>query len=328
MPLLPLLLTLTGAVELPASAVSALDRGEFRATPAGFRVIALSHLADGCAAQVADDPAGARSCVERAYARALETRPKGARLDDGKHGLWLTHLALILGDSDATGPCLDEDAHHQVAKGLAQASLADPTAHAPSYPGRRERWPADQAATLAAIARFEAAHGGRLLQEPLARYSTTLARTSSVDDGLPMSEVHGYGTGKLPRGCALSYSVRYFAEIDPAIARDWWERYRERYLVDRALLIGFREWPPGVERKADADSGPIIGGVGAAATAFGIAAARAMGDTVLAARLEATADLVALASSADRATARAATSTLAEAIRFQAAHQAAFRPAR
>ncbi|MBI1947322.1 MAG: hypothetical protein HYS27_16630 [Deltaproteobacteria bacterium] len=322
--LLPLLVSLTGVVELPPSAISALDQGEFRATPAGFRIIALSHLADGCTAQFADDSAGARSCVERAYARALTTRPKDARLDDGQHGLWLTHLALILGDGDRTGPCLDERVHRQVANGLARASLADPMAHAPSYPGRKERWPADQAATLAALARFGTAHGGRLLSEPLSHYLSTVVRTSAVDDNLPRSEIHGYGTGKLPRGCALSYSLRYLAEIDPMIPRTWWEQYQERYLVDRGLLVGFREWPPGVDRKADVDSGPIVAGVGAAATAFGIATARAMGDRVLAARLEATADLVAVAASADAATARAAGSTLAEAIRFQAAHQPSY----
>lgn len=328
MHVLPLLVSLVGAVELPASATAALDAGEFRATPAGFRIIALSHLADGCAGQRADDAAGARDCVERAYGRALKTRPKGARFDDGRHGLWLTHLALILGDGDLTGPCLDEELHHQVAQGLARASLADPMAHAPSYPDRKERWPADQAATLAAIARFGTAHGGRLLQEPLSHYLSTVVRTSAVDQMLPRSEIHGYGTGKLPRGCALSYSLRYLAEIDPGIARGWWKTYGDRFLVDRGLLVGFREWPPGVERRADADSGPIVFGVGAAATAFGIAAARAMGDGVLAARLEATADVVGLAATADAATARAARSTLADAVRFQAAHQATYQAAR
>ncbi|HEV8320263.1 MAG TPA: hypothetical protein VG389_01520 [Myxococcota bacterium] len=50
---------------------------------------------------------------------------------------------------------------------------------------------------------------------------------------------------------------------------------------------------------ADADSGPIVDGVGAAATAFAIAAARAVGDGFLAARLAATGSLVGAVASAD-----------------------------
>jgi hypothetical protein len=128
------------------------------------------------------------------------------------------------------------------------------------------------------------------------------------------------GTGKLPRGCALTFSVRYLAEVDRALATTWWTALLDHYLVDYALLVGFREWPPGVDRPADADSGPIVRGVGAAATAFGIAAARAMDDDALATRLEATATLVGgAAKRMGPGTARAAGSTLAEAIRFQGA---------
>jgi hypothetical protein len=52
-------------------------------------------------------------------------------------------------------------------------------------------------------------------------------------------------------------------------------------------MVGFREWPPGVERKGDADSGPIIMGIGTAASAFALAGARSQGDVLLAAQLEA-----------------------------------------
>ena len=51
-------------------------------------------------------------------------------------------------------------------------------------------------------------------------------------------------------------------------------------------LVGFREWPRGVERPADMDSGPIVFGIGTAASALAIGAARAQGDEVLATRLE------------------------------------------
>ncbi len=56
--------------------------------------------------------------------------------------------------------------------------------------------------------------------------------------------------------------------------------------------VGFREWPVGRERAADDDSGPIVEGVGAAATGLSIGAARAMGDEALALRVEATAAII------------------------------------
>jgi hypothetical protein len=86
--------------------------------------------------------------------------------------------------------------------------------------------------------------------------------------------------------------------------------------VDRVVIVGFREWPPGVARRADSDSGPIVNGVGAAATALAIPAARAMGDDVLAQRLEATAGAVGLAARADPKLREAARTILAEAIRY------------
>ena len=77
-----------------------------------------------------------------------------------------------------------------------------------------------------------------------------------------------------------------------SLARQWWVKYRHRFLVERAGLAGFREWAPGRDRGMDADSGPIVYGVGAAATGLGIAAARAMGENELAEAIERTAAVV------------------------------------
>ena len=90
------------------------------------------------------------------------------------------------------------------------------------------------------------------------------------------------------------------------------------------LVTGFREWPKGVERAEDADSGPVVSGIGAAASAFGISAARAMGDERLAQRLESVADRVTwLGGKVSTSIERAAASTLAAAIRASARQQRA-----
>ena len=40
--------------------------------------------------------------------------------------------------------------------------------------------------------------------------------------------------------------------------RALWQRYVAGFLVDGVLVTGFREWPVGVERAEDADSGPRV----------------------------------------------------------------------
>lgn len=303
-------------VDLPPVLASFMKKGKWDATPRAFRVIALSHLADGCAQEGVAEPLkreSARQCVARALTLARATLPAPvASLQDG---LWLTHLDLILGAADRVGPCADAALHEALSRRLAAMSLKDAFAHVPSYAALPLRWPADQAATLAALGRFDAAHGTHLVDAPLEAWRGVLAEKGmSPEWKLPVSEVTGRGPGaEYPRGCAQSYISRYLAEVDPALSAEWWVAYREGFLTRVAGVPGFREWPRGVEGASDADSGPILFGVGAAASAFGIAAARAQGDGALAVQLEGAADLV-LSTGAGGA---AAKTVLAEAIRYQ-----------
>jgi hypothetical protein len=307
-------------VDLPPVLASFLKKGKWDATPRAFRVIALSHLADGCAQEGVAEPLkreSAQKCVARALTLARATLPGPvASLQDG---LWLTHLDLVLGASDRVGPCADAALHESLSRRLAAMSLKDAHAHVASYATTPLRWPADQAATLAALGRFDAAHGTHLVAAPLEAWRRVLVEKGMNSEWkLPVSEVTGRGPGaQHPRGCAQSYISRYLAEVDPALSAEWWLAYREGFLTRVAGVPGFREWPPGVEGVADADSGPILLGIGAAASAFGIAAARAQGDAALAVQLESAADLV-LSTGAGGG---AAKTVLAEAIRYQARTQ-------
>lgn len=277
----------------------------------------LSHLADGCAGQGRAHPArrdAAVACVDRALARARGLR-KGplAQVPDA---LYLEHLNLIYGARDALGGCADAAAHRALTRQLVAMSLGDPTGLAPSYGHLPDRWPADQSVLLAGVARYDAGHGAALLQRPLDAFRATLSRTGMQPGGLPRSEVTGVRrSSRYPRGCAQSFISRYLAEADPALAATWWAAYRRAYLTRLGTVVGFREWPPGVELGGDADSGPIILGIGVSASALGIAAARAQGDEALAGQLEASADAVGLLAGP------LVTMQLPQAIRFQARWQ-------
>ncbi len=360
------------ALELPRSLATLLADGKWDATPRGFRIVTLSFIADGCAAEARADAGKvgiATACIDAALALAGKDRPRDLEPDEANAGLWLAHYALILGARDATaGSCADAVMHARVARGLARRSLAEATAHAPSFAGKAERYPADQTAVLAALARHDKAHGTTLAAEPAARFDAYLTEhATDAETGLPWSMVAGKGVGaaagvdasknvgpaagvdagksvgpaagvgasknvgpaagvdagksvgpagKLPRGCALSWQTRYLAEVLPARAEHDWRAYREHYLVDAGILVGFREWPPGRDRAADIDSGPIVRGVGTAASALAIAAARRMGDTTLALRLEASAATVTTMASGDPKVAAATKTKIAEAIRY------------
>lgn len=270
--------------ELPASARALFDTGKWDATPKSFRIIALSQLADGCAAQGRARPefaAEARACVEAALRRARE-------LPASSNALHLSHLNLIYGAGDATGACLDEAEHARLSRLLGERSLAEPLKHAASYSGQAFRWPADQSATLASLSRFDAAHGMKTSEAPIAAWREVVMRTLDEKTSLPRSELSGTAPGaKFSRGCANSFLVRYTSEFDPVLAASWWRAYQTHFLTRIGPTVGFREWPNGVERKADIDSGPIILGIGAAASALSISAAKSQGDDALAAELEA-----------------------------------------
>lgn len=270
--------------DVPVKLQTLLEKGKWDATPQSFRIIALSNFADGCVGQARTNPAfleDGRACVQAVLKQALA-------LPRSKDGLFLSHLNLIYGAVDALGPCADERAHEAVTRELVRRSLADPTAHASSYEKMSLRWPADQTATLASIERFDRAHGTTLVSAPLAAWEKVMSAHMDVKTGLPQSEVTGRGPGaKYPRGCAQSWMTKYLSEIDPELATKWWRAYREHFLVRMGPVVGFREWPVGVERKGDVDSGPIIMGIGTAASAFALAAARSQGDVALAAQLEA-----------------------------------------
>lgn len=278
----------TPSFEVPHRLRQLLDDGKWDATPTAFRIIALSHLADGCAGEAKAHPelkADARACVEATLRRARS----GTRAD----GLYLSHLNLIYGAADQLGPCVDPKEHQRISLELARRSLADPLKHAASYEGVTLRWPADQTVTLASLARYDAAHGTSMVKAPLAGWRAVIAEHLDAQTGLPQSELTGKGPGaKYPRGCAQSYLTRYLAEVDPALAASWWAAYREHFLVRIGAVVGFREWPRGVERQGDVDSGPIVFGIGTAASAFAMAAAKAQGEGVLAGQLEASASAV------------------------------------
>lgn len=85
----------------------------------------------------------------------------------------------------------------------------------------------------------------------------------------------------IARGVGLSFMLIWAPELWPETAEEWYAKYEEQFWQQGILFAGFREYPKDVDvgwfALNDVDAGPVIGGYGAAACAFGIGAARAMG---------------------------------------------------
>jgi hypothetical protein len=85
------------------------------------------------------------------------------------------------------------------------------------------------------------------------------------------------------RGVGLSFMLTWAPLLWPQTARDWYAEYERQFWQEGTWLAGFREYPRDVElgwfSMNDVDAGPVVGGYGVAASAFGIGAARVMGRT-------------------------------------------------
>lgn len=278
--------------------------------PASFRPITLSHLAEGCVDRAVLDAAKlptAVACVASARS-ALPTRPRGSVAV--AHALIVEESAVYLG----LGSTRDE----ALAKALVDGTMNDPLATAPSFAGSTARWPADQAAAMYALWLYDNNHGTDTLTAVRTAHDAVMADRGTAANGLPVSELGHLDYADLPRGCALSWTVRYRAAFDPDGARALWDRYVAAYFVDYGLFGGFREWPPGVDRAADDDSGPITLGVGASATAFGLVAARTVGDDAIAGRIARASSAGHAAAAHDPDLAAVANGPLAAAIEWKA----------
>jgi hypothetical protein len=166
---------------------------------------------------------------------------------------------------------------HEQARGLSSELLAAPYRVLDDYPG--ECYPSDVVWAAAAIARVEElakAERDRLSRE----VTSSLAERLSDEYGLPAMRVDSR-TGRIlqrSRGCSNSGLLSFAFELDPGTARGWYSRYEAHYWVRNRWLAGFREHPRGASQAfADVDSGPIVFGIGTAASLFGVGAARAAG---------------------------------------------------
>jgi hypothetical protein len=296
--------------------------------------ICLSFTADGLMNRAHRSPA------ERAQAailldsainilRGSAIRPFTSLQDEktwGHEGLYLTHLNIVLGaHRRVTASTEYASLNETISRYLARKMLANPRKNMRSYTKMRCLWPADNAATLYSLYLYDKNSGDTLSRKPIAAWIRFMnSHGTDTATGLHRSELTGtMAYSPYPRGCALSWTVKYMSEFAPEEARRLWRRYKKHHGADFIFAYGLREYAPGVTLEPDCDSGPIFRGIGSAATGLALPASKYVGDGLTYYRLStamAIADLlIGVASfTGHEELSQTAHSPLAVAIRFSA----------
>ncbi len=216
---------------------------------------------------------------------------------DPKHASWVKkhwgadylhhenvfYRMLVIAALTAREKLLHDGAHLDLLRDqvetFAQELDATKTGLLDDYPG--ECYPGDVMAALMCIKRADPVLGtdhSKFLVRALRGFTGARATrhqlppyAASSATGSPESEA---------RGCANSYMGLIAPELWPAQAARWFELYDKFFWQERFTAAGYREYPKDVAHSdwtMDVDAGPVIGGYGVSASAFGIGAARKNG---------------------------------------------------
>ncbi len=189
-------------------------------------------------------------------------------------------MLLILGLSSYES-ITGERRYHALMSGQ-RIALAEELAQAKlhlrdDYPG--ECYPADMLWAVAAIqraARLENASHDDLAQSLIAAFDGPL----KASEGLPAFQADARSGHIIQgaRGCGNSGILLFTAELDPDVARRWYDAYERDFWKDTGWMAGFTEMPrDSQDPLMDVDSGPVLFKLGSVASAFGIGAAKAVG---------------------------------------------------
>ncbi|MCP4134819.1 MAG: hypothetical protein GY754_27845 [bacterium] len=280
--------------------------GNLNKIPKPMRVIALSFSSDGLRNWYTQEPRKRKElagAMKQLTALALSRRVSPYRnvvtnknFAAREHGLYLSHLNIILSNyRQVTGKRNYEELQERINRFLIKRTLRRKDLHIKPYPHYTTRYPADQAAVVYSIWRYDSlyktGHGKKLVRKWVAFMKE---KGTNKAFNLPVSEV----TGKTwfsayPRGCATPYLIYYMNYFAPKTAQNFWKNFKDHFMGSFLSVTLVKEWPTVNNKKytsglrrwkkkygmnGDGDTGPILMEYGAAATGISLLAAKAVGD--------------------------------------------------
>lgn len=216
-------------------------------------------------------------------------------LDGGRsHVSYLSHLAwMIAGYKQVGGDGKYDQLYHSLCSTMNRRLLSSPGMNLQTYPGECVYVP-DMLVAIVALESYSRQYGGK--------YSSTVGKWVdnmkknhlSESGGIIASEVLSDYEGPnciTVRGSYTALSCYYLTFVDEDFAREQYDKFKAHFLKRRPVT-GFKEYPHESPVLAfDVDAGPIILGLSATGTAFGIGPVTFFGDTNLRRKLLLTAEL-------------------------------------
>ena len=120
------------------------------------------------------------------------------------------------------------------------------------------------------------------LHEKAAREWLQIMETKLTHESTGLFQTEALGVkrySRQPRGCSSAYMIYYMSHFAPEHAALQWGKFKAAMLARSFGMTGFREYLPDFAGNWTPDSGPIVAGIGVAASALAIKAAGAMGDS-------------------------------------------------
>lgn len=132
-------------------------------------------------------------------------------------------------------------------------------------------WPADNLVAVASLTQYESIFKSKKYNNQVSEWVVKVKRTLKNDTKLIG---HFYDSNTLlysesERGSSQGLILIMLAEIDFEFGKSQFEIYKDKFLDFRLGLPGIREYPKGKTGSGDIDSGPVIWGIGAAASIVG-----------------------------------------------------------
>lgn len=193
---------------------------------------------------------------------------------------YLEHLNIILGHHQKVAGAKHQQLSQRISEHLLAETLSHDNLHARLLPKVKMRWSADQAAIIYSLWLHDKNNGTNYsasLIEPWLKYMNEHRRHKST--GLFATEVmKAKRYSEQPRGCSNAYMIYYMSFFAPEAAEEQWELYKTHMSRRFLGLTAFREYLPGYKGGWTPDSGPIVFGLGVAASGLTLKTAAAMGD--------------------------------------------------
>lgn len=158
---------------------------------------------------------------------------------------------------------------------IAKAFQAVEEPYLESYAGGS--WPADNVLAVASLAAYDRMLGEKRYAATVTNWLSKVNTRLDPATGLIPHVVYSGAPPQGARGSSQSLMLSLLPEIDSAFAAAQYRLYEQHFVTSRLNLPAIREYPVGIEGQGDIDSGPVIWGIGGAASVVGQRAAAANG---------------------------------------------------